>query len=77
MESLEERRMKKVLFVCVGNSCRSQMAQGFFNAFATDAIASSAGTQPANHIASKTIAVMKESGVDISGMSCNATGKNN
>ncbi|RLG28122.1 low molecular weight phosphatase family protein, partial [Methanosarcinales archaeon] len=36
--------MRKILFVCVENACRSQMAQGFFNKLATKAIADSAGT---------------------------------
>lgn len=58
--------MKKVLFVCVENSCRSQMAKGFFNASAKQAIADSAGTQPAQKINPGAIEVMKEKGIDIS-----------
>ncbi len=58
---------KKVLFLCTGNSCRSQMAEGFLRALGGDAYeAYSAGTQPTalNPLA---IEVMRESGIDISG----------
>jgi len=58
--------MKKVLFVCVENSCRSQMAKGFFNAFAKKAIADSAGTKPAKQVNPMAVEVMKEKGIDIS-----------
>ena len=60
--------MKKVLFLCVGNSCRSQMAEGFARALGNDIIEpSSAGTKPASSVASLAIEVMKEKGIDISG----------
>lgn len=59
--------MKKVLFVCVGNSARSQMAEGFFNHLAKGkAIAASAGTSPSSEISPLAIQVMKEAGIDIS-----------
>ena len=58
--------MKKVLFVCVENACRSQMAEAFFNKLASGkAIAMSAGTKPSNRVNSKAIEVMKEAGVDM------------
>lgn len=58
--------MKKVLFVCVENACRSQMADAFFNKLASGkAIAMSAGTKPSNMVNSKAIKVMKEIGVDM------------
>ena len=57
---------KKVLFVCIENSCRSQMAKGFFNAMTDEAIADSAGTIPADHVDETAIQVMKEVGIDIS-----------
>ncbi|MEF8879283.1 MAG: arsenate reductase ArsC [Candidatus Thermoplasmatota archaeon] len=57
--------MKKVLFVCIENACRSQMAEGFFNNFTKDAVADSAGTQPAKNVDSLAVKVMKDLGVDI------------
>ncbi len=59
--------MKKtihVLFVCIANSCRSQMAESFFNQFASkykvDAVASSAGTIPAEEVNPLALQVLKE-----------------
>jgi arsenate reductase len=58
---------KKVLFVCVHNSGRSQMAEAFFNNLAgARASASSAGTQPAPGINPTVIQAMREAGLDIS-----------
>jgi len=60
-------KKKKVLFVCVHNSARSQMAEAFLNSMAGDLFeAESAGLQPGklNLLA---VAVMKEIGIDISG----------
>lgn len=57
----------KVLFVCVGNACRSKMAEGFFNKYANGSVAQSAGTNPANEVSSVAVEVMKEEGVDIDG----------
>jgi len=56
----------KVLILCTGNSCRSQMAHGFLQSFDTNLIVRSAGTEPASTINAKAVAVMKESGIDIS-----------
>ncbi len=58
--------MKKVLFVCVGNSCRSQMAKGFFNYISENAFGESAGTKPEDKIDPKTVEVMREKNIDIS-----------
>ncbi len=59
--------MKTVLFVCVGNSGRSQMAEAFFNqAAGSKARAISAGTKPAGAVDPRTIEVMREVGIDIS-----------
>ena len=56
----------KVLILCTGNSCRSQMAHGFLQSFDTELIVCSAGTEPAKQINAKAAVVMKEVGVDIS-----------
>jgi len=56
----------KVLFLCTGNSCRSQMAEGFLRQLAGDRFeVFSAGTKPVG-VNPDAIAVMKEIGVDIS-----------
>ena len=54
----------KVLFVCTGNSCRSQMAEGL--ARAAGLTAESAGTEPAGLVHPLAIQVMAEMGIDIS-----------
>ena len=59
--------MKKVLVLCTGNSCRSQMAEGLTNARLSDQyVAYSAGTQPSGYVHPKAIAVMGELGIDLS-----------
>jgi protein-tyrosine-phosphatase len=59
--------MKHVLFVCVENACRSQMAEGFLNALAgKKASAKSAGNMPAKTVNPLAVQVMKEAGLDIS-----------
>jgi protein-tyrosine-phosphatase len=58
---------KTVLFVCVENAARSQMAEGFFNKYAPKRYrAISAGTRPIQQINPMAIEVMKEVGIDIS-----------
>jgi arsenate reductase len=57
--------MRKVLFVCIENACRSQMAEAFFNKYAKNPIAYSAGSDPAKIIDPKTVEVMKEKGIDL------------
>jgi arsenate reductase len=58
---------KKVLFVCVHNSGRSQMAEAFFNRLGGKKVsAASAGTMPASQIDPVVSAVMLEAGLDIS-----------
>ncbi len=58
----------RLLFVCVGNSCRSQMAEGFARAMGGDrVVAASAGTMRARAVAPKAVRVMAELGIDISG----------
>ncbi len=58
--------MKRVLFVCVHNSGRSQMAEALFNRYATGkARAFSAGTMSAQSVNPVVIEVMNEIGIDI------------
>jgi len=58
---------KNVLFVCIGNSCRSPMAEGFMLACAGDRVGVySAGTHPAGVISQRTAQVMRERGIDLS-----------
>jgi arsenate reductase (thioredoxin) len=58
---------KTILFVCVENAGRSQMAESFFNKNAPEGYrAISAGTKPVSQINSVVIEVMKEVGIDIS-----------
>ena len=62
--------MSDILFVCVHNAGRSQMAKAFFNKFAEDAgissRAESAGTEPAEHPHAIVAEAMREVGLDIS-----------
>lgn len=57
----------KVLFLCTGNSCRSQMAEGFLKSFDPALEVHSAGTNPSSQVHPKAIRVMREIGIDISG----------
>jgi arsenate reductase len=58
--------MKKILFVCVHNSGRSQMAEAFFNKMANGkTLAISAGTRPAAQVNPTVVAAMREVGIDI------------
>ncbi|MFO0668283.1 MAG: arsenate reductase ArsC [Polyangiaceae bacterium] len=61
--------MKTVIFACVHNAGRSQMAAAWFNALASPgaARALSAGTQPGAHVHPEVLAAMNEVGVDLSG----------
>ena len=62
--------MGQVLFICVGNSSRSQMAEALFRHLAQGrARAASAGTQPARALDPNAVAVMAELGIDISDQS--------
>ena len=58
---------KRVLILCTGNSCRSQMAEGFVNhLLAGEWGARSAGTHPAEGVHPLAVKAMREAGVDIS-----------
>ena len=61
--------MTTVLFACVHNAGRSQMAAAFFNAMADPARARgiSAGTEPADHVHVEVVNVMRESGIELGG----------
>jgi arsenate reductase (thioredoxin) len=61
--------VKTVVFACVHNAGRSQMAAAFFNRLADPAraVAISAGTQPAERVHPEVVAAMAEIGVDLSG----------
>jgi len=58
--------MKKILILCTGNSCRSQMAEGFLKSFDPDLEIYSAGTAPSNQVHPKALQVMNEVGIDLS-----------
>jgi arsenate reductase len=62
--------MKKVLFLCTGNSCRSQMAEAIINARLADRWqAFSAGTKPAGFIHPKALQALQEIGIQHQGSS--------
>jgi len=60
--------MKKVriLILCTGNSCRSQMAEGFLKSFGSELELFSAGTNPSGKVNILAIKAMQEVGIDIS-----------
>jgi arsenate reductase (thioredoxin) len=61
-----QRKRKRVLFVCIGNSCRSQMAEGFARAYGGDIlVAASAGLSPALIVQPLTRQVLAERNVRI------------
>jgi len=58
---------RKVLFLCIGNSCRSQMAEGFARTYGSDVMeAVSAGLGPAFEVSPMTVTTMKEKNIDMS-----------
>jgi protein-tyrosine-phosphatase len=59
--------LKKILFVCVENAGRSQMAEAFAKKYGNDkVIPSSAGNKPSNKVNPMVVEIMKEKGIDIS-----------
>ena len=62
------RPSRRVLVLCTGNSCRSQMAEAWLNRLAGgDVDAFSAGSRPAGYVHPLAVRVMAEAGIDISG----------
>lgn len=62
--------MKKVLFLCTGNSCRSQMAEAIINArMGAEWQAVSAGTKPAGYVHPKALTALAEIGIQHEGRS--------
>jgi arsenate reductase (thioredoxin) len=64
---------KRILILCTGNSCRSQMAEGFLKSFPEEINSNnpelevySAGTKPSSQVHPKATQVMKEVGIDLS-----------
>lgn len=56
----------RVLILCTGNSCRSQMAHGFLQSISSKIEVHSAGTRPASQVNQLAVEVMMEAGIDIS-----------
>ena len=56
----------RLLFVCVGNSCRSQMAEGIARHLGHEA--ASAGTHPAGQVSANAITVLKSKGIETEGL---------
>jgi len=56
----------RILILCTGNTCRSQMAQGFLQSFDKNLEVHSAGTFPGSRVNPRAIEVMAETGIDIS-----------
>ncbi len=58
--------LPRLLFVCVENSCRSQMAEGFARELGAGRIAAfSAGSRPSGHVDARAVRFMAEKGVDL------------
>ena len=56
----------RILILCTGNSCRSQMAHGFMESFDNRLTIRSAGTEASGKLNNKAVEVMKDTGIDIS-----------
>ncbi|HHJ09582.1 MAG TPA: arsenate reductase ArsC, partial [Bacteroidetes bacterium] len=57
----------KILVLCTGNTCRSQMAEGYLKSLDPSLEVYSAGTRPGERVHPFAIQVMKEKGIDLSG----------
>lgn len=65
----------KVLILCTGNSCRSQMAHGFLQSFDKRIQVESGGTEASGKLNSKAVKAMAEIGIDISGHTSDSVSK--
>jgi len=65
----------RILVLCTGNSCRSQMAEGFLRSFNGSYEVFSAGTEPAGKVNPFAVKVMQEIGIDISGQTSDHVNK--
>ena len=65
----------KVLILCTGNSCRSQMAHGFLQSFDNRIQVESAGTEASGKLNSGAVKAMAEIGMDISGHTSDSVSK--
>jgi arsenate reductase (thioredoxin) len=65
MKAEKEDPHMKILILCTGNSCRSQMAEGFLKSLSDRIEVFSAGTSPTSHVHPFSVAVMQEIGIDI------------
>ncbi len=65
----------KVLILCTGNSCRSQMAHGYLQSFDSKLTVCSAGTEASGKLNMKAVAAMKEDGIDISNHTSDSVSK--
>jgi arsenate reductase len=63
---MEAVKNKRILILCTGNSCRSQMAEGFLKSFDSKLEVLSAGTKPAEKVNRNAVRVMNELGIDLS-----------
>lgn len=63
---MKNKSKKRVLILCTGNSCRSQMAEGYLKSKNDSIEVYSAGTIPEEKVNALAIKVMKEAGIDIS-----------
>ena len=61
-----KKQEMKILILCTGNSCRSQMAHGFLQSFDKNLYVRSGGTEPAARINQMAVEAMADLGVDIS-----------
>ncbi len=65
----------KVLILCTGNSCRSQMAHGFLKSFDSSILVESAGTKASGKLNATAVKVMNEIGIDISNNTSDSVNK--
>lgn len=66
MEILKKQMTKKILVLCTGNSCRSQIAEGYLKHFATEKSEIFSAGVETHGVNPRAIATMKEDGIDIS-----------